>query len=113
MNEKLDELMNLIANPPTPCAELASARQHRKKKQPAIEELQVEGATHDVPRTKREFVRAQRGPGLPRGRFSGPWLFNCSANRANLIYNRIFARSRTPKCAKLGPGASAVHVRSR
>ena len=30
-----------------------------------------------------------------------------------LIYNRIFARSRTPKCAKLVLGASAVHVRSR
>ena len=37
----------------------------------------------------------------------------CSGNRANSIYNRIFARSRTPKCAKLVLGASAVHVRSR
>ena len=37
----------------------------------------------------------------------------CSANRANPIYNHIFARSRTLKCAKLGLGASAVHVRSR
>ena len=35
-----------------------------------------------------------------------------SGNRAHLVYNRIFARSRTPKCAKSGLGASAVHVRS-
>ena len=33
--------------------------------------------------------------------------------RVHLIYNRTFARSRTPKCAKLVLGASAVHVRSR
>ena len=42
---------------------------------------------------------------------------SCSANRGHLIYNRIFARSRTPKCAtpgtKLGLGGAAVHVRSR
>ena len=31
----------------------------------------------------------------------------------HLIYNLIFARSRTPKCAKLVLGASAVHVRLR
>ena len=37
---------------------------------------------------------------------------DCSGNRANSIYNRIFARSRTPKCAKLVLGTSAVHVRS-
>ena len=40
------------------------------------------------------------------------WAF-CSGNRANSIYNRIFARSRTPKRAKLVLGTSAVHVRSR
>ena len=34
-------------------------------------------------------------------------------HRANSIYNRIFARSRTPKRAKLVLGTSAVHVRSR
>ena len=43
----------------------------------------------------------------------GPHQPICSGNRANSIYNRIFARSRTPKCAKLVLGASAVHVRSR
>ena len=37
----------------------------------------------------------------------------CSGHRANSIYNRIFSRLRTPKCAKLVLGASAVHVRSR
>ena len=40
-------------------------------------------------------------------------FFGCSANRANLVYNRTFARSHTPKCKTLGLGASAVHVRSR
>ena len=40
-------------------------------------------------------------------------LVSCSGNRGYLIYNRIFARSRAPKCVKLGLGASAVHVRSR
>ena len=41
--------------------------------------------------------------------------FYCSENRANSIYNRIFARSRTPKFAKLVLGAWGVrrHVRSR
>ena len=38
---------------------------------------------------------------------------SCSGHRANSIYNRIFARSRTPKRAKLVLGTSAVHVRSR
>ena len=37
----------------------------------------------------------------------------CSGNRANPIYDRTFARSRTPKRAKLALGGSAVHVRSR
>ena len=31
---------------------------------------------NDVSRTEREFVRAQWGAGLPRGQFSGPWLFS-------------------------------------
>jgi len=31
----------------------------------------------------------------------------CSGHRAYWVYNRIFARSRTPKCAKLVLGASA------
>ena len=38
---------------------------------------------------------------------------SCLGIQPNSIYNRIFARSRTPKCAKLVLGASAVHVRSR
>ena len=37
----------------------------------------------------------------------------CSGHRANSNYNRIRARSRTPKRAKLVLGASAVHARSR
>ena len=36
----------------------------------------------------------------------------CSGDRGTKLLSRIFARSRTPKCAKLGPGASLVHVRS-
>ena len=40
-------------------------------------------------------------------------LGRSSWNGANSVYNRIFARSRTPKCATLVLGASAVHVRSR
>ena len=55
------------------------------------------------------------GSSAPHGPRSGAFLkvAKCSGNRANSIYNRIFARSRTPKCAKLVLGASAVHVRSR
>ena len=56
-------------------------------------------------------------PAAPRalaiGALAMALAIECSGNRANSIYNRIFARSRTPKCAKLVLGASAVHVRSR
>ena len=34
-------------------------------------------------RTKREFVRARRRPGLPRGQFSGPWLFSTAEARTS------------------------------
>ena len=40
------------------------------------------------------------------------WLWELavgySGDRAQYLYNRIHARSRTPKCAKLGPGATAT-----
>ena len=36
----------------------------------------------------------------------------CSGHRANSFYNRTFARSRTPKCAKLVLEASAVRANS-
>ena len=38
---------------------------------------------HDVSRTEREFVRARRRPGLPRGQFSGPWLFSTAEARTS------------------------------
>ena len=38
---------------------------------------------HDAPRTEREFVRARRRPGLPRGQFSGPWLFSTAEARTS------------------------------
>ena len=36
---------------------------------------------HDAPRTERDFLSAQRRPGLPRGQFSGPWLFSAAEAR--------------------------------
>ena len=38
---------------------------------------------HDVSRTERGFLRARRRPGLPRGQFSGPWLFSTAEARAS------------------------------
>ena len=35
----------------------------------------------DASRAEREFVRAQRRPGLPRDQFSGPWLFSTAEAR--------------------------------
>ena len=39
--------------------------------------------------------------------------FHCSGNRANSIYNCLFARSRTPQMRKVGAWGVRRHVRSR
>ena len=62
------------------------------------------------------FLWSSLEPRAPFARTGASWflVWKCSANRANLIYGRVFARSLTPKrAAKLGLWASAVHVRSR
>ena len=38
---------------------------------------------HDASRTEREFLRARRRPGLPWGKFSGPWLFSTAEARTS------------------------------
>ena len=60
------------------------------------------------------WVKSWEGRPAER-RFSSNHLkseFKCSGNRAHLAHNRIFARLRTAKCAKLVLGASAAHVRT-
>ena len=56
-------------NPPTPClwqAPASTPAPRKPKEKPG-------GFPNDVSRTERGLVRTQRGAGLPRGQFPGPW----------------------------------------